>query len=50
MMVLKEKDNVVYKMINWFGKKMVCVVGGVVEVKGFENVLKDKLVLVVSNY
>ncbi len=38
-----------YKTTNWFGKKMVRVAGGA-EVKGLENVPKDKPVLVVSNH
>ena len=46
-MAPKEKDNAVYKTTNWFGKKMVRVAGGAVEVKGLENVPKDKPVLVV---
>ncbi|HHP5741698.1 TPA: lysophospholipid acyltransferase family protein, partial [Bacillus paranthracis] len=46
----QEKDNAVYKTTNWFGKKMVHVAGGTVEVKGLENVPKDKPVLVVSNH
>ncbi|AOY15671.1 lysophospholipid acyltransferase family protein [Bacillus tropicus] len=46
----QEKDNAVYKTTNWFGKKMVRVAGGTVEVKGLENVPKDKPVLVVSNH
>ena len=49
-MAPKEKDNAVYKTTNWFGKKMVRVAGGAVEVKGLENVPKDKPVLVVSNH
>ncbi|MGW6189790.1 lysophospholipid acyltransferase family protein [Bacillus cereus] len=46
----QEKDSVVYKTTNWFGKKMVRVTGSTVEVKGLENVPKDKPVLVVSNH
>ncbi|EOO16682.1 lysophospholipid acyltransferase family protein [Bacillus cereus] len=46
----QEKDSVVYKTTNWFGKKMVGVTGSTVEVKGLENVPKDKPVLVVSNH
>ncbi|AIK36232.1 lysophospholipid acyltransferase family protein [Bacillus pseudomycoides] len=46
----QEKDRLVYKTTNWFGKKMVRVAGSTVQVNGIENVPKDKPVLVVSNH
>ncbi|PEJ29155.1 1-acyl-sn-glycerol-3-phosphate acyltransferase [Bacillus pseudomycoides] len=46
----QEKDGLVYKTTNWFGKKMVRVAGSTVQVNGIENVPKDKPVLVVSNH
>ncbi|PEI83611.1 1-acyl-sn-glycerol-3-phosphate acyltransferase [Bacillus pseudomycoides] len=46
----QEKDRLVYKTTNWFGKKMVRVAGATVQVNGIENVPKDKPVLVVSNH
>ncbi|EEL50867.1 1-acyl-sn-glycerol-3-phosphate acyltransferase [Bacillus cereus] len=46
----QEKDRLVYKTTNWFGKKMVRVAGSTVQVNGLENVPKDKPVLVVSNH
>lgn len=46
----QEKDQLVYKTTNWFGKKMIRVVGSTVQVNGLENVPKDKPVLVVSNH
>ncbi|EOV9525861.1 lysophospholipid acyltransferase family protein [Bacillus cytotoxicus] len=48
----QEKDRLVYKTTNWFGKKMVRAAGAgsTVEVKGLENVPKDQPVLVVSNH
>ncbi|MDM5154793.1 lysophospholipid acyltransferase family protein [Bacillus sp. DX1.1] len=46
----QEKDRLVYKTTNWFGKKMVRVTGSTVQVNGLENVPQDKPVLVVSNH
>ncbi|KEK25109.1 lysophospholipid acyltransferase family protein [Bacillus gaemokensis] len=46
----QEKDRLVYKTTNWFGKKMVRVAGSTVQVNGLENVPQDKPVLVVSNH
>ena len=46
----QEKDHLVYKTTNWFGKKMVRVAGSTVQVNGLENVPKDQPVLVVSNH
>lgn len=46
----QEKDRLVYKMTNWFGKKMVGLTGSTVEVNGLEYVPDDKPVLVVCNH
>ncbi|CAM4232898.1 acyl-phosphate glycerol 3-phosphate acyltransferase [Bacillus manliponensis] len=46
----KEKDQLVYKTTNWFGKKMVGLTHSTVEVKGLDHVPADEPVLVVCNH
>jgi 1-acyl-sn-glycerol-3-phosphate acyltransferase len=46
----EEKDRLVHKTPDWFGKRMVRVTGSKVEVKGLEHIPQDRAVLVVANH
>ncbi|MFX3625286.1 MAG: lysophospholipid acyltransferase family protein [Ectobacillus sp.] len=46
----EEKDRLVHKTPDMFGKKMIAVTGSTVEVKGLENIPQDRAVLVICNH
>ncbi|MFD3450073.1 lysophospholipid acyltransferase family protein [Microbacteriaceae bacterium 4G12] len=46
----EEKDRLVHKTPDWFGKGMLRVSGSKIEVKGLGNIPQDRAVLVVSNH
>jgi 1-acyl-sn-glycerol-3-phosphate acyltransferase len=46
----EEKDRLVHKTPDWFGKRMIGITGSTVEVRGLENVPQDRAVLVVCNH